>query len=67
MYGFECDRKLRRGVCPNKRCIFPDVCPQLPIDHAPLVEVLRRVRAMPGVKKAFVASGIRYDMLRDDA
>jgi len=66
MYGFECDHKLQHGACPKKHCIFPNVCAQLPVDYRPIVEVLRRVRALPGVKKVFVASGIRYDMNLSD-
>ncbi len=67
MYGFECNRKLQHGACPNKRCLYPAVCPQLPVNYHPLLDVLRRVRSLPGVKKVFVASGIRYDMgLTDD-
>jgi len=66
MYGFECDHKLQHGSCPKKRCIFPNVCPQLPVNHRPSVDILRQVRQLPGVKKVFVASGIRYDMVLND-
>ncbi len=66
MYGFECDHKLHHGACPKKRCIFPNVCAQLPINHRPILDVLRQVRKLPGVKKVFVASGIRYDMVLND-
>jgi uncharacterized radical SAM protein YgiQ len=66
MYGFECNQKLQHGACPKKQCIFPNVCAQLPVDYRPIVNVLRRVRALPGVKKVFVASGIRYDMNLSD-
>lgn len=66
MYGFECDKKLASGSCPKKRCLFPGVCPVLEIDHGPQVALLKQVRKLPGVKKVFVASGIRYDMLLAD-
>jgi len=66
MYGFECDHKLKHGSCPKKRCIFPDVCAQMPVNHRPIVDALRQVRQLPGVKKVFVASGIRYDMVLSD-
>lgn len=66
MYGFECDKKLKKGVCEKKRCIFPEVCPLLKIDHAPQTELLAKARQVPGVKKVFVASGIRYDMILAD-
>ncbi len=66
MYGFECDKKLKKGVCEKKRCIFPEVCPLLKIDHAPQTELLEKARRIPGVRKVFVASGIRYDMILAD-
>ncbi len=66
MYGFECDKKLKKGVCEKKRCIFPEVCPLLKIDHAPQTELLEKARQIPGVRKVFVASGIRYDMILAD-
>jgi uncharacterized radical SAM protein YgiQ len=67
MYGFECGKKLRNGVCPAKSCLFPEVCPLLEVDHRPQMDLLRQVRQLKGVKKVFVASGIRYDMLLADA
>lgn len=66
MYGFECEKKLKKGVCEKKRCLFPQVCPLLKIDHAPQTELLAKARQVPGVKKVFVASGIRYDMILAD-
>ncbi len=66
MYGFECKKKLDRGVCEDKRCIYPSVCRALKPDHGPQVELLRRLRHIAGIKKAFVASGIRYDMILAD-
>jgi len=67
MYGFECDKKLKNGACPGKRCLFPEICPLLEVDHRPQLELLRQIRKLPGVKKVFVASGIRYDMVLGDA
>ena len=67
MYGFECDKKLKNGACPAKRCLFPEICPLLEVDHRPQLELLRQVRGLPGVKKVFVASGLRYDMILGDA
>lgn len=67
MYGFECDRKLRNGACRAKRCLFPDICPLLEVDHRPQLDLLRKVRQLTGVKKVFVASGLRYDMILGDA
>jgi uncharacterized radical SAM protein YgiQ len=66
MYGFECERKLTAGSCPEKSCLYPKVCPSLKVDHGLQIELLRSIRRLPGVKKVFVASGIRYDMLLCD-
>ncbi len=66
MYGYECRKKLERGSCPQKRCLYPTVCTSLKVDHSPQVDLLRAVRRLPGVKKVFVASGVRYDLLLSD-
>jgi uncharacterized radical SAM protein YgiQ len=66
MYGFECGRKLAKGICSAKRCVYPEVCPLMKVNHQPQIDLLRKVRQIPGVKKVFVASGIRYDMLLCD-
>jgi uncharacterized radical SAM protein YgiQ len=67
MYGFECDKKLKNGACPDRRCLFPDICPLLEVDHRPQLELLRQLRQLQGVRKVFVASGLRYDMILGDA
>lgn len=66
MYGFECQKKIDQGPCAKKRCLFPKVCKKLPITHQPQIELLKKVRSLPGVKKVFIASGIRYDMIAAD-
>lgn len=66
MYGYECRKKLARGACADKRCLYPTICPALKVNHAPQIDLLRKVRAIPNVKKVFVASGIRYDLLLAD-
>ncbi len=66
MYGFECHKKLTKGICTDKRCVHPEVCPVLKVDHSAQIDLLRRVRELPGVKKVFVASGLRYDMILAD-
>ncbi len=66
MYGFECEKKLAHGICEHKRCVFPAPCPQLPINHRPAMALLQRLNRLAGVKKVFVASGIRYDMALAD-
>lgn len=66
MYGYECRKKQTRGVCLDRRCVYPVVCPALKPDHQPQLDLLREVRRLRGVKKVFVASGIRYDLLLAD-
>jgi uncharacterized radical SAM protein YgiQ len=66
MYGYECTKKLKTGSCTDRRCLYPQVCPSLKANHNPQIELLRKIRRIPGVKKVFVASGIRYDLLLSD-
>jgi uncharacterized radical SAM protein YgiQ len=66
MYGFECEKKLRQGACLEKGCLYPEICPSLKADHHHQLELLREIRRIEGVKKVFVASGIRYDLLLSD-
>jgi uncharacterized radical SAM protein YgiQ len=66
MYGFECRKKLTSGICTDKRCVYPGICPVMKVDHQPQIDLLRKVRKLPGVKKVFVASGLRYDMILSD-
>ncbi|NPV40511.1 MAG: YgiQ family radical SAM protein [Anaerolineae bacterium] len=66
MYGFECARKLKKGACPDKRCIYPQVCPSLKPDHDEQVKLLRSLRRIPGIKKVFIGSGLRYDLILAD-
>ncbi len=67
MYGFECGKKLKKGNCRHRRCIFPDICPGLPVTHHPQIQLLKKIRAIEGVKKVFVRSGIRYDLVASDS
>jgi len=66
MYGFECQKKLARGACPDRSCLYPEVCENLHPDHGRQIALLRKLREIPGVKQATVASGIRYDLLLAD-
>ncbi len=66
MYDYECEKKLNHGVCEDKRCVFPDTCPALKPDHSPNIKLLREIEKIDSVKKVFVASGIRYDLVTDD-
>ena len=66
MYGFECNAKLMRGACPDKHCLFPEVCPLLGVNHAPQTELLKALRKLEGVRKVFIGSGLRHDMILAD-
>jgi len=61
-----CPKMERSGACPDRRCLTPEPCPSARPDHADWLEALRAVRAVPGVKKVFVRSGIRFDWLMLD-
>ena len=61
-----CKQQLEHGMCKNKNCLAPYPCKNLDPDHSEYLELLRRVRKIPGVKKVFVRSGIRYDYLMED-
>ncbi len=61
-----CKKQLTRGACVRKRCLWPGVCRQMDVSHEDYVRLLRELRALPGVKKVFVRSGIRFDYLLAD-
>ena len=61
-----CKGQLKRGACVKKRCLWPEVCRQMNVSHRDYVSLLRKLRALPGVKKVFVRSGIRFDYLLAD-
>lgn len=56
-----CDKQLTKGVCMNRQCLFPKPCPNLKVDHSDYIKLLRELRSLPGVKKVFIRSGIRFD------
>ena len=59
-----CKEQMTRGMCQGgKKCLAPSPCPHLIVDHSDYLSILRRLRAIPGVKKVFIRSGIRYDYL----
>ena len=67
MYGYECNKKLKLGTCDHQRCVDSrHLCSSMKVDHSRSINLLRQVRAVPGIKKAFVASGIRYDLINED-
>ena len=61
-----CARQAERGMCARRACLCPEPCPHLNADHSDYLRLLRRLRAVDGVKKVFVRSGIRYDYLLED-
>ncbi|MCI6022872.1 MAG: YgiQ family radical SAM protein [Oscillospiraceae bacterium] len=59
-----CKKQLTQGLCKGgKKCLAPKPCPALEVDHTEYIDLLRKVRALPGVKKVFIRSGIRYDYI----
>ncbi|MCQ2518622.1 MAG: YgiQ family radical SAM protein [Lachnospiraceae bacterium] len=61
-----CKKQLTKGACKNRQCLYPGPCKNLEADHSDYVELLRKLRAIPGVKKVFVRSGIRFDYVLAD-
>ena len=61
-----CDKQLKKGVCPNKQCLFPKPCENLNTDHSDYLSLLQKLRELPNVKKVFIRSGIRFDYLLQD-
>ena len=67
MYGYECNKKLKLGTCEHQRCVdATHLCQSMKPDHSRNINLLRQVREVEGVRKAFVASGVRYDMITED-
>ena len=61
-----CAKQMQMGVCKNKQCLFPKPCGNLTVNHSDYLELLQKLRAIPGVKKVFIRSGIRFDYLLED-
>lgn len=61
-----CDKQLKTGTCRGKECLFPAPCKNINADESEYLDLLRKLRALPGVKKVFVRSGIRYDYMMAD-
>ena len=62
-----CVKQMEKGVCPKKQCLFPTPCKNLKADHKDYINLLRKLRSLPKVKKVFVRSGIRFDYLLADS
>lgn len=61
-----CDKQMTKGACPNRQCLFPEPCKNLKADHTDYIELLRKLRSLPKVKKVFIRSGIRFDYVLAD-
>ncbi|MHB1076600.1 YgiQ family radical SAM protein [Thiobacillus sp.] len=62
MYRMACKSKQIEHACRRLSCVFPDICDNLNTDHTPLIHMYRRARALPGIKKILISSGLRYDL-----
>jgi uncharacterized radical SAM protein YgiQ len=66
MYGMKCGTWEKKGACLDKSCLYPRICPALDTSHKKLLELLRRLRELPGVKQVFTGYGVRYDLALKD-
>ncbi len=66
MFDNYCKVQLKKGSCKDKRCSFPELCPAMKIDHGSQVDLLKKARKIDGIKKVFVGSGVRYDLVLAD-
>jgi uncharacterized radical SAM protein YgiQ len=62
MYRLACKTREIESACRRPSCVYPGICPNLNTDHQPLIELYRKARALPGVKRVLIASGVRYDL-----
>jgi uncharacterized radical SAM protein YgiQ len=62
MYRLACKSREIEAACRRPSCVYPGICPNLNTDHAPLIRLYRRARALPGIRKVLIASGVRYDL-----
>ena len=61
-----CDKQLTKGACPHKQCLYPAPCKNMKVDHTDYINLLRKLRSIPKVKKVFIRSGIRFDYMLAD-
>lgn len=66
MYRLRCKSREVEAACRRSSCVYPSVCPNLDTNHKPLINLYRKARALPGVKKVLIASGVRYDLAIED-
>jgi uncharacterized radical SAM protein YgiQ len=62
MYRLACRSREIESACRRPSCVYPGICPNLDTDHAPLIDLYRKVRELPGIRKVLIASGVRYDL-----
>ncbi len=62
MYRLACKSRQIEQACRKLSCVYPDICPQLNTSHDPLIQLYQKARKIPGIKKVFIASGLRYDL-----
>ena len=62
-----CDKQLSKGACVNKQCLFPKPCKNLVVEHKDYINLLRKLRKIPSIKKVFIRSGIRFDYCMEDS
>ncbi|MBQ8824662.1 MAG: YgiQ family radical SAM protein [Ruminococcus sp.] len=62
-----CEKQLKLGMCKGKKCLAPDICPAIKANHSEYLAILRKLRALPKVKRVFIRSGIRFDYLLADS
>ena len=61
-----CKKQMTKGICTNRQCLFPKPCKNLEADHEDYLALLRKMRSLPGIKKVFIRSGIRFDYVNQD-
>jgi len=62
MYRLACKDPKIESACRRLSCVFPDICENMGTDHGPLIQIYRKARALPGIKKILISSGVRYDL-----
>jgi len=65
-YNPACEKQIKGSACKNRSCLYPSICPSLKVDHTDYLDVLKKVRAVDGIKKVFIRSGIRFDYVMAD-
>lgn len=61
-----CEKQLKHGCCEHRQCLFPEPCPNMDVSHKEFLQTLRKMRQIPGIKKVFIRSGLRFDYIMAD-